>query len=141
MILKKYLLLIPALIILFFIYGGGYWENLPILNRLSGPMRFRQLVTNPVPSYIQNIYGGYSGFPSGMIKTHFSFTSPPETWQFLKDWGVVKPECLKEILVWVPEFVPSSVYHRSSSETAHSCSDGTYLLVDSNNVKGIILLP
>jgi hypothetical protein len=74
-------------VIAILIWQGGYWENLPIFDRFSGPIRFRQFVTDPIPSYIYDIRGGYSGFPQGQIVTTFSFNQPPSEWSFLEKWN------------------------------------------------------
>lgn len=52
-------------------YMGGYWENLPVLDRISGPQRFKQFVVAPIPYEITALRGGYSGFPQGIVVTRF----------------------------------------------------------------------
>lgn len=74
--------------IAFTAWAGGYWENWPLLDRLSGPMRFRQYVASPVPSVIHDLKGGYSGFPKGRVLTQFSFEGDPREFDFLADWVV-----------------------------------------------------
>ena len=54
-------------------YSGGYWENLPLLNRVSGPMRYQQFVDTPIPDHIYSVRGGYKGFPTGWIETGFRY--------------------------------------------------------------------
>ena len=81
-----------------FIYMGGYWENMAVLNRISGPKRFKQFVANPVPSNIHNLRGGYSGFPRGIIRTYFNYTGDFSDMEFLEDWEKMDdyPSCISE---------------------------------------------
>ena len=50
---------------------GGYRETWPLLDRLSGPQRFRQYVADPEAVSVSDLRGGYAGFPFGTIRTTF----------------------------------------------------------------------
>lgn len=55
------------------LWGEGDRENLPLLERISGPQRLRQVVADPLPPAICEARGGYSGFPQGQAVTRFRF--------------------------------------------------------------------
>ena len=63
---------------------GGYWENWPLLDRLSGPQRFRQYVADPAAASVSDLRGGYSGFPFGTIRTTFRYADA--SLPFVKGW-------------------------------------------------------
>lgn len=74
----KLLLIFLVVIWGFFIYLGSYWENWPIFDRISGPMRYQQYVSKVIPENVKNIKGGYAGFPRGSIKTYFDYQHEKE---------------------------------------------------------------
>jgi hypothetical protein len=89
--------MLVTLTFIFAIYLGGYWENLPLLERISGPMRFRQFVCNPIPETVYNLRGGYSGFPQGQIVTHFEFKAELPKSCLGEGWLVLPEEKRNEL--------------------------------------------
>ncbi len=85
----KFTFIFVFLLFSFFFWLGGYWENLPLLNKISGIKRFKQYVVDPIPDSISSLEGGYSGFPQGVIKTNFKFSGLIEQLAFLKKWRLV----------------------------------------------------
>jgi hypothetical protein len=134
-------ILIFLILVLFqgiFVWIGGYWENAPLFDRLSGPMRFRQFVADPIPDFIHSVRGGYSGFPQGQLRTQFSFTQAPQTWPFLVSWSPASSECVDEVRPWVAEVAEPQVYQRS--QASRSCSDNVYLILDSRGGHGVLFM-
>jgi len=68
---------------------GGYWENWPLLDRLSGPQRFRQYVADPRAASVSELRGGYSGFPFGTIRTTFRYADA--SLPFVTGWQRLDP--------------------------------------------------
>ncbi len=118
----------------YFIWAGGYWENYPILDHVSGPMRFTQFVANPIPKGIYNLRGGYSGFPQGQVVTYFEFRKPLNEHEFLKDW--IKVKQVRETLVhdfFGDKMNFSKLYQHKEGKY--------YLVLDEVNNKGIFHMP
>jgi hypothetical protein len=85
-------------LILVWILLGGYWENFPLLDRLSGPRRFQQYVTRPIPEDIYEVRGGYSGFPQSFVGVRFRYHGEfSENWLF-GDWLELPLETLDPIV-------------------------------------------
>ncbi len=104
--------LIVAMVVMFpvyIFYSGGYWENLPLLDRISGPKRFKQFVMDPVPAEIYQIRGGYSGFPQGRVSTFFRFKGDFNSLPFVNAWERVDSHQCPEV---------SSYYLREINATA-----------------------
>ena len=137
---KSGCLIAAILLIAYCIWGGGYWENVPPLDRVSGPMRFRQHVVDPIPSYIQNIRGGYSGFPQGQVRTSFSFTASPNTWDFLNTWKLTSEDCRTQLhsWPWLSETQDFQVYQQRAE--SKSCSDNVYLIVFPKDNRGVLFI-
>ena len=110
-------------------YMGGYWENVPVLDRISGPQRFRQFIVNPIPSSIRDVRGGYSGFPRGYIRTVFAYSE--EALPFLDGWTQVDgPET--EAKIRGANFSYTKVFRKDS---------GAFLLINANTRQGCLYVP
>jgi hypothetical protein len=110
-------------------YSGGYWENTPVLDRISGPQRFRQFIVNPIPSSVRDVRGGYSGFPFGYIRTVFAYSEEPLP--FLDEWTQVDgPEMKAKIRA--ANFSHTKVFQKDS---------GAFLLIDANARRGCLYVP
>jgi hypothetical protein len=127
---------IYAAICLLYIWGGGYWENEPVLEYVSGRMRFAQFVSDPIPPGIYNLRGGYSGFPQGQVATFFQFDQSLKEQDFLTDWIEVKPvEKSSAYAAFGDEIGFSKLYKYKNQE------DERYLILDDVNKKGILYMP
>jgi hypothetical protein len=125
-----------VVLIIFVIWGGGYWENIPIFDRLSGPKRFAQYVADPIPTYITEIRGGYSGFPQGQITTDFKFSIEPEKWEFLTDWTDQDIRKNPKIVALAgPEILVSRIYQHKDERYER------YLIIDEQSKHGFLWVP
>jgi len=128
---------ICVVLIIFVIWGGGYWENVPIFDRLSGPKRFAQYVADPIPSYITELRGGYSGFPQGRIATDFKFSIDPESWEFLSGWK--EKNFLKngefDIIATNNNMFISRIYQHTNERSER------YLIIDERTKRGLLWVP
>lgn len=119
-----------------FIYMGGYWENMAVLNRISGPKRFKQFVADPVPSNIHDLRGGYSGFPRGIVRTYFNYTGDFSDMEFLTDWEKMDDYPFnKEFSLYITNTDKATVYRKKRYDSY------VYLIVDTENKKGVFYLP
>ena len=110
-------------------YSGGYWENVPVLDRLSGPMRFREFVADPIPSSIRDLRGGYSGFPQGRIRTVFAYSEEPQS--LLAEWNPVHDPATKQEIEAA----------RFSYTKAFQKNGGAFLLIDEKERRGCLYVP
>lgn len=118
-----------------FVYSAGYWENIPIFDRISGPSRFKQFVTNPIPKDIYDLRGGYSGFPQGQVVTHFRYKGDVKNFSFITDWNQVsEAETDKTGLKTEKKFVKRKVY-------ADGSKSERFLFFDEENKKGFLYIP
>jgi hypothetical protein len=118
----------------FLIWQGGYWENLSPFDRISGPKRFRQFVVDPIPPYINELRGGYSGFPQGQITTLFNFTGTLKDWNFLSNWAESSsPEKERVTELFSEELNFSRVYKHLNKDY--------YLALDEKSGKGLLYIP
>ena len=141
-ILRAVIAVVATLILLFvlanvvYIYLGGYWENMAVLNKISGPKRFRQFVVNPIPPNIHNLRGGYSGFPQGIIRTYFSYSEDFSNMGFLEEWEKVKDtNSPKPFAHYMNDINATIVYRKKRYETY------MYLLINEEGKKGMLYLP
>ena len=125
-ILISLILLITALICLF-VWGTGIWENRPVLDHISGPMRFKQYVAKPIPADVYDLKGGYSGFPAGVILTRFKFRGNVDNLGFLKDWG----------LLTEPIPMPDTL----NKTSRRFVKEGAYLLFNPETKEGFLYIP
>jgi len=117
-----------------FLWIGGYWENMPFVNRYSGPMRFKQFVVDSIPPYISDIRGGYSGFPQGQVTTYFSFDKPPADWSFLVGWvESANPTSEQVTILFKDELEISKVYKHREKEYS--------LAIDEQGRKALLYVP
>lgn len=112
-----------------FLYAGGYWENWPLLDRLSGPRRFRQYVADPVPAAVHDLRGGYSGFPSGEIRTCFGYAG--NALPFLDGWTRLAN----------PGTEPRLAAARVSYTAAFTRDRRVFLLLDEPAQRGCVYVP
>jgi len=77
------------------VWMGGYWENWPLLDRLSGPQRFRQYVADPAAASVSDLRGGYSGFPFGRIRTTFRYADA--SLPFVTGWQRLDPAKARDV--------------------------------------------
>ena len=141
-IFRKIVKVVIALAVIFilihagFMYMGGYWENMAVLNRISGPKRFKQFVANPIPSNIHDLRGGYSGFPGGIVRTYFSYTGDFSEMKFLADWEKMDDYPFnKEFALYITDTDKATVYRKKRYDSY------IYLIVDTENKKGVFYLP
>jgi len=80
-------------------FAGGYWENVALLDTISGPMRFREFVCDPIPENIYDVRGGYSGFPQGFVGTLFRYSGELPLDSCFKDWTEIPREALDSIAI------------------------------------------
>jgi len=112
-----------------FIGLGGYWENWPGLDRISGAWRFRQFVMDPVPRSVVDLRGGYSGFPSGYVRTAFSYSG--ETLPFLDGWTRVSTPDVERKVAGA-HFVYTTAYRKNG---------GAFLLLNEQTKQGCLYVP
>jgi hypothetical protein len=108
---------------------GGYWENIPVLDRISGPQRFREFIANPIPSTVRDVRGGYSGFPFGYIRTVFVY------------WGVPRPFLDGWTFVDGPEVTSLIRPARFSYTKAFRRANGAFLLINEDTRQGCLYVP
>jgi hypothetical protein len=130
------LIFLYVLIHALFIYLGGYWENMAVLNRLSGPKRFKQFVVDPIPSNIHNLKGGYSGFPQGIIRTYFTYSGDFSNMKFLAEWEKMEGNPFRGEFDWYIKDTDATMVYRKKRYESY-----TYLLIDEENKRGILYLP
>ncbi len=139
-VLRLVIIMGTVLVILaaLFLWGGGYWENIPPLDRISGPKWFKRYVVDPVPHHISGIRGGYSGFPQGRILTHFNYQGTLYGLAFLESWTPIS-------LDLVPGTLPKgfNVTHLFGNEPdeKHQESWRKYLVFDEQNKRGYLYVP
>ena len=127
-------ILVTFVFFAFIIWQGGYWENLSLFDKISGPMRFRQFVADPIPHSIDDLRGGYSGFPQGQITTYFNFTGAPKEWNFLSNWVESSdPEKERVTELFSKEISFSRVYKHLNKDY--------YLALDEKSGKGLLYIP
>ena len=120
---------------IYFIYWGGYWENMPVLDRISGPKRFRQYVVDPIPDSIRNLKGGYSGFPQGRVVTEFAYSENFSKYNFIKEWEKLDNIHSTEFLLGhIEEIDATNVYQKKLHESY------IYLLINEKNKTGMLLV-
>jgi hypothetical protein len=141
-IFREIIKVVIALVVIFvlidaaFVYMGGYWENMAVLDKISGPKRFKQFVTNPVPSNIRDLRGGYSGFPRGIVRTYFNYTGDFSDMEFLADWEKMDDYPFnKEFALYITNTDKATVYRKKRYDSY------IYLIVDTENKKGVFYLP
>lgn len=117
------------------IYMGGYWENMPGLDKISGPKRFRQYVTNPIPKTITNLKGGYSGFPQGRILTNFNYSGKFSDNSFLENWEKFDNYDSTESFTTYIDDINANAFYRKKYYKSY-----IYLLINSDKKEGILLL-
>jgi hypothetical protein len=125
-------MLLLAVLYTSFIVVGGYWENMPMLSSISGPMRFRQFVVDPVPETVYDLRGGYSGFPQGELVTWFRFKrytpfQPPVGWR------VVYPQHLKARFEQGHALRVTRMFQKDEHEI--------YILLDETTGRGVLYMP
>ncbi len=143
-IVKTVLLLAMLVIALsaWWFYAGGYWENLPHLDRISGPKRFRQFVCNPIPPDVFEIRGGYSGFPQGLLKTTFSYSGQFSPEICNPGWEMMDLPALPHDvwnLVNRPDITRSFGLNCNQTQSVVICR--CYLLLDDRSSVGCIVMP
>ncbi len=123
--------------VMYFALTGGYWENRPPLDRLSGPLRFMQNVCAPLPGALSEVRGGYSGFTDGFIATSFTFKGEFPVARCLgEDWVETPVDELQGIL-WI-ELSPNAV----TRAFTYQAEDGPrYLMLDENSGRGYLFIP
>jgi len=134
--MAKYSLLVPGILAAGLVYYFGYWENLPLLERISGPIRFRERIADPVPEGFSDIRGGYSGFPQGVVVTQFTFAKDPAEWGFLSAWSPASKNAANKFEFYVPELQPTAIYERSDDSL---CRHVCYLAVNENTRRGALV--
>jgi hypothetical protein len=117
--------------------GGGYWENRPPLDRLSGPLRFMQYVCLP-PGNVHGLSGGYSGYPQEYTATRFTFTGDFPEERCLKHRWQEKPVDELDGILWI-ELSPDAVTH--AYVYMEDGQPTRYLLLDENNGRGYLYVP
>ncbi len=113
----------------FFIYAGGYWENLPVLNNISGTKRLAQYI-DPLPNSIYAVKGGYTGFPHGIIITRFKYTGEFDENRFLKDWEMFEESGALD----------SAANIRSTKTYKKVGSENVFLLINENISEGVLFV-
>ena len=122
-----------------FIFLGGYWENLPVLEEISGPKRFKQYVGKPEDYGAYDITGGYSGLPQGSIVTVFSLRHPLDEKELSSEW--IKSEDLKEDL-WIHQQAESGTGSRAFTVYRKQKTDARiYLILGKQSGKGALYIP
>jgi hypothetical protein len=111
------------------VWMGGYWENWPLLDQLSGPQRFRQYVADPKAASVSELRGGYSGFPFGTIRTTFRYTDA--ALPFVTGWQRVDTSEAKDF-----ERVAGC-----SWTTLFRKPSGVYLFIDETTKQGCLVVP
>lgn len=123
-------------------YMGGYWENLPILDRISGPQRFKQFVASPVPDEISGVRGGYSGFPQGIVLTRFNIAkgyAPDAIGPWLKLTNL--QEITKNTEAPYPDFVRAAIGLQGYGADAEGAQVAVYTRKSkSGKSRGVILI-
>jgi hypothetical protein len=130
------ILLLSALAHAAFIYMGGYWEDIAVLNRISGPKRFKQFVADPIPEEIHELKGGYSGFPQGTIRTYFGYSGDFSDTEFLDEWEKMQDYPFGQQFAWyLTDTDVAAVYRKKHYESY------MYLIIDEQDSKGVLYLP
>ncbi|MFM7312036.1 MAG: hypothetical protein ACKO0M_02525 [Cyanobium sp.] len=111
------------------VWMGGYWENWPLLDQVSGPQRFRQYVADPRAASVHELRGGYSGFPFGAIRTTFRYadTSLP----FVTGWRRMDPAEARDV-ARVAGCPSTTVFRRPG---------GVYLFINATTQEGCLIVP
>ena len=134
----KLILVSLTLIAGWMLFSRGYWENVPVLDRISGPMRFRQYVEDPIPEFISDIQGGYSGSPQGVIVTEFAIAIDPAEWSVLSRWSVGSEKATHKFEFYTPTLRPSAVYEQKDEVLCrHTC----YLAINRSTKRGALIVP
>jgi hypothetical protein len=123
--------------ILYFALTGGYWENRPPLDRLSGPLRFMQYVCAPLPGAVNQARGGYSGFTDGFIGTSFALEGEFPVDRCLGDAWIETPVDELEGILWI-ELSADAVTH---AFVYSGDGDPRYLMLDEDNGRGYLYIP
>lgn len=139
------LLMVPVVLVgacltsffLYFALTGGYWENRPPLDRISGPYRFMQSVCAPLPAAINEVRGGYSGFTDGFIATRFSFEGDFPVDACLGDTWVETPVDELEGILWI-ELSPDAV---TRAFVFPGEGGPRYLMLDETSGRGYLYIP
>jgi len=113
---------------------GGYWENSPVLDRISGPSRFKQFVVDPIPNSIYDLRGGYSGFPRGRVTTYFKYRGNFNDHPFLKEWSV--SDMPESYFDWTGLSI-TNIYIKKRMGTTRNF----HLLIDDNVKRGLFYIP
>ena len=129
------LLLVTALVGLF-IWGGGYWENWPLLDRVSGPQRFKQYVADPIPQCVYGVHGGYSGFPQGRVLTWFQYKGNLGDCDFLDSWKEISLQESQAARRFNSGLKATKVFVPLDPSKSH----GTELLIDENTRQGLLFI-
>lgn len=116
-----------------FVYMGGYWENMPFLNKISGKQRFEQYIVYPIPSSIYDIHGGYSGFPQGIIETSFRFKEEFSNYAFLKQWKLYENHHSLENFISLDGTRAEKIYRKNNQGEI-------YILVNEEEKKAKLLV-
>lgn len=129
-------LLLATAAVASFISVNNYWENWPLLDRISGRHRFAQFVANPIPDTVYDIHGGRSGPPRHEIDTYFRYYGDIETNAFLGDW--------QELTAYdsTAAFLPQMLSIGANRVYLQPADDGyRYLLISESRHKGILYIP
>jgi hypothetical protein len=112
------------------------WENWPLLERISGPLRFAEFVATPVPDTIYEIRGGYTAPPGRELVTRFRFRGDIETNAFIGNW--------RELALYDSSapFVPALLLIGADHVYLQPAHEGyRYLLVATGRQRGILYIP
>ncbi len=146
--LIKCLLLIvftlAVLVIALGMYTLGWWENLPLLNRLSGQQRFEEYVCAPIPEEISQVQGGYSGFPQGVVATYFKYSGSFPSGDCLRNWTKVEPAALEQ--TYLSQFWENRVdlvfgKEPREKERAEQFLWEKYIILDESRKEGLLFIP
>ena len=120
-----------------FIYMGGYWEHMPVLKKISGPMRFKQYVGDPASFGVTNLSGGYTGFPQGSVITTFSLDKAISDTGILHEWSLADISD-RRFEVRIKELTGNSEYTLYIKKVGES---ERFLVIGKELRKGILYIP
>lgn len=130
---------LTSFVLYYWASGGGYWENRPMFDRISGPMRFMQYVCAPIPLNIYGVRGGYSGITDGFVGTSFNLRGDFPVDRCLGNaWAETPVDDLSGIL-WIelsPDAVTRAFVYGSEEE-----QNLRFLLLDEDVGRGYLFVP
>jgi len=120
-----------------FIYMGGYWEHMPVLKKISGPMRFKQYVGDPASFGVSNLSGGYTGFPQGAVITTFNLDKAISDTGILPEWSLADSSD-RRFEVRIINLTGKPEYTLYTKKVGNS---ERFLVIGKESKKGILYIP